>query len=168
MDPATIAAVSAIAAGIQVGTSVAGAASQNRAIKKSQTQAQQAAAVRSRQLSQQAAVEMMKREQESQRVKAAIRAAAAGAGAGFEGSSFAQLSTQAEIDRTVNQQIADTDLGFTLNRVSSDLSANLSSLESQRQNMLVAGLTGAAQGVQTGLNFYSGFSAIFPPEPVKP
>ena len=164
MDPGTIAAISAITAGISAGGSIVGDAQRNSAVKKSKKSAEIAAAVRTRQLSAQAQVETTKREQEAQRAKAAIRAAAAAAGAGFEGSSFAQLSTQAEIDRATNDNIAQASLGFNFNRIQSDLNATLVELDSQRANMLVSGLTGAAQGASAGLDMYNSLNQLFPPQ----
>lgn len=153
------------AAAATTATTAYSANEQNKSIKRSEKESKRAAAIQTRQLGDQARIETMKRERQSQTVKAAIRAAAAGAGSEFDGSSFAALSQQAEFDRFTNEKIADLSLTNNINRVASGLSANLSDLSGRKQNLLVSGLQGAAQGAQVGMGFYDGYNKLFPTTP---
>lgn len=155
--------VALAAAAASASASAYGAYQQNQNVKKAKKSANEAAAINVRQLDQQASVERMKREQESQRIKAAIRVASTAAGGGFDGSSYSALVTQTEIDRTTNTAIADRSQDNNLARIASGLNANLNELDSRRQNVLVSGLMGGIQGAQAGFGLAQGFSDLFAP-----
>jgi len=161
----TAAYITAAAAVAGASTTAYGAYAQNQNVKKAKKDAATAAAINKRQLSDQRSVEQMKREQESQRVKAAIRAAATSAGAGFDSSSYSALVTQAEIDRSTNAAIADQSFTNNLARITSGLNATVNELDSRRQNVLISGLLGGLQGAQAGYAISGGLADLFPPEP---
>jgi hypothetical protein len=155
--------VAIAAAAASASASAYGAYQQNQNVKKAKKSANEAAAINTRQLDEQAAVERMKREQESQRIKAAIRVASTAAGAGFEQSSYSALVTQTEFDRTTNEAIADRGVDNNLARIASGLRANMNELDSRRQNVLVSGILGGIQGAQAGFGLAQGFRDLFAP-----
>jgi hypothetical protein len=159
----TLIALTAATTAASASAAAYGAYSQNQNIKNAKKAAKDAAAINTRQLDEQAAVERMKREQESQRIKAAIRVASTAAGAGFEQSSYSALVTQTEFDRTLNTAIADRSVDNNRARLASGLNANLAELDSRRQNLLISTFMGGIQGAQAGFGVSQGIKDLFGP-----
>jgi len=158
----TAAWIAAASAAAGAATTAYGAYSQNQGLKKSARAANQAATLQKSQLRSQASVEVMKREQQSQQVKSAIRASAGAAGSGFAGSSFSALSDQAEFDRYTNDAIAKQSLGFNFARVSSGLDAQLIDINNRKQNTLINAFMGGLQGLSAGMQLGQGLQGMFP------
>ena len=132
-------------------TSAAGAAQQNRAVKKSMDAAAKNAEVTRKQLGDATMLDIKKTQQESGRVRGRLRTAAAESGVDFTGS-YASFDRQALIDEATNLAIIrQNEYNQTL-RINSGLAAEFASLESRGQNALLSGIQGAISGASTGLS----------------
>ena len=145
-------AIALMAAGTAAGTATSAIAAreQNRALSRSagvardNAEAQQmaineAAAVQSDQLRDQASVDRIQRERETQILMGRVRAAAGAAGVDITSGSYEALARQTQLDMAFNQSIANQNLRNALRSVESQRAAGLISSDSSL-NATLAGL----------------------------
>lgn len=150
--------MAAAAPALLIGSTLASAAlsakqasDQNKAISRSMRSSRDAAAVQQKQITEQAAIEQAKNRNRAAQVRGRLRVLAAGAGTGMGGSTLALLR-QADYDEAINEQIIETNARHQNERLRSGLDANLLSLESRVQNVLLSTLSGGLGGFNTGLS----------------
>lgn len=151
-----------VSAGLMIGTAAFGTATsaqaarrRNDAIERSMASQSRSAAVRQRQVAEQAAVERQKEIDAAHRIRGRLRVAAGEAGVGL-GGSYAALMRQADTDAATNVDIINRNENAQQTQLRSGLEANLSTLSSRTQNPLIAGLSGGLSGLQTGLSIGGG------------
>ncbi len=167
MDPVTLGVLAVGLAAAGAGTSVMAARSQNKAIEQQMDAQAKAAGIQQQQLTQQAAVEQTQREREADAIRGRIRVANAESGFGTGGGTFGALMQQADFDEAFNLQILDNNLSNNLAAVKTGADANLASLESKTQNVLLQGITGAIGGASTGLSLGQGINNIMKPKAIE-
>lgn len=140
-----------IAGHIQTGLSVAGANAQNDAIMASARSVVAAAGVESEQISQAAALDRQKHLNASQLAIGRARVLGTARGVG-QGGSVEAIQRQIDYDAAVNNRIIDINRGNQIRRVRSEARAHLARLAGQTVAPAVVGLTGALEGIGTGLS----------------
>jgi hypothetical protein len=103
------------------------------------------------QLAERAGLERLRNERQAAQAMGRIRASAAESGVSLASGSVMSLENQAIADQTLNQQIIDQNFQNQVARVRSGAEANLATLSSQHQSPILAGISGALGGAQTGL-----------------
>lgn len=164
-DPITIAVA---VGGLLAGTSAVQASQQNKAIKKAEGAQRRSAAVQTKQLEDAASLEREKRIMEQRRINSRLRVAAGESGLSLgTGTSMAlQNQTMADLDR--NLGLIDQNLRNQTLRVQSGADANIASLQSSRQNMLLSGISGGLDGALTGLQIGGAIDTALSPEQPQP
>lgn len=132
---------------------------QNRGVKRAQRAQTKAALAEQQQLSKLAAQGLQRRRFEGEAVRKRIRVAAGEAGSDLSGS-FAALATQSVYDEIVNVETLKENFSIQQKRVQAGLEADLSRLEMDKRNPLLAALTGALGGVGTGLQIGGLFTSV--------
>ena len=134
------------------------AKAQNAATRASMQSSRESAAVQQKQLLEQTSAERRKRIVESQQTTGRLRAAAAEAG-GLSGS-FLALTQQNAFDTQLNDQNLLTSYANNSERIRTGLNADLASLSSRQQNLLLSTFMGTAQGTSAGLGLGQGYQSI--------
>lgn len=142
---------------IGAATSVYGANAQNQAVKKSMRSAKKAAEVQQKQLQDQADLERRKLRNEAERVRGTLRVQGAESGFEFDGT-YDALERQANIDEAINGIVLKQNLRNEQAAAASNLAVQLDQIAQRGQNVLLAGITGAMEGAQTGLAIGGAFS----------
>ena len=141
------------------GLSVLQASEKNKALKKAQSAAADAAGVQEQQVSDQAALERYKAINRGNLIQSRLRVAAGEAGIGL-GGTYAALARQADYDAAMNDLVVGVNRRNTLASIRSGGKANIISLASQRDNPALAGITGGIQGFGLGLGLANGIIGI--------
>ena len=147
-------------AAVGAGVAAAGAAKQNAAIRRSAAASNAAYATQAKQVSNQASVEQMKRQNEAARVAGRLRVAAASAGVNIEGGSYADLVQQNNYDAGLNLAILNQNRSNEIARVQSGANAHLADLQGHLQSVLLSSLQGGVQGFSTGLQISNAAGAL--------
>lgn len=164
MDPISLTALAIGSAALGATTSAMGAASQNKAIKKSMESQTQAAKIQQQQVADQAAIEREKNFRAMQQIQGRIRVSAGEAGA-TTGGSFNALSQQAFNDQSLNNAILMRNMTNQQAAIAAGLQANLASLSSQHQSPILSGLTGGLSGFSTGLSIGNAANKVYETQP---
>lgn len=152
-------AFAGIGAAANAGFSIFGAASRNAAIEESMRRNQMAAEA---ELAQQARIndlQVMRSRRTAARTFGMIAVSAAERGVG-PGGSVAALDRNAAVDESLNQYALGIEHYGADLRTRISLSNSQRALAGQGQDYLLAGLTGAIQGAQTGLSIGQGIKGI--------
>lgn len=150
MDPVTAIVIAGGIAAASAGVSAAGAIQQNKAISKAKEANRNAANVQKGQLTDAAANERLKREQDAAKIRSRI--ALLSGETGIAPDAYSGLFQQNETDLASNLRILDQNLTNEQARVDSGLQVNLAELSSRQVNPLFATFGGALQGATTGLS----------------
>ena len=148
-DPLSL-GIAAATTALGVGTSAAGAASQNKAISRSGDSLNRAELQRRQQNVNAADTERTKRLREARQVEGRIRAAAGATGRGVDGN-FAALLRANQFETQTDLNIVDRNLSNTLLNDRTSFEAQRLQLESQQQSPLLEAFTGGLIGLNTGL-----------------
>ncbi len=149
MDPVTIGlAIGAVGAA----TSAAASQQRNNAIKKAQKAQKVAAYANVEQVDRRAQLEARKIDASRARILAAVRARGAETGNDVSTGSYAALARQVEYDAGLNTAITRENNRLQRLSILSGASANLVTLEGQRENALLSAFGGGIGGFSTGLS----------------
>lgn len=148
----------AATAAIGTGLSVMQARQQNKAMARSMDSQARAVEIQQRQLAQQAGLERMSNERREAQAIGRIRAAAGSAG--VSGGSVAALENQAAADAAINNTTILANYRNQIDAVRTGGQANLDQLASQYQSPILAGISGAMRGAQTGLAIGQGIKSF--------
>lgn len=160
-DPLTIGlTLAAVTAATTGGLSYVESQQQNKALKRSERSAKEAAAVQGRQLNDQTAVERAKRIQEGARIRARIRAAAAESGFDPSSGVYEDLLNLNDYETAANLDILDRNLVNNQARVASGLDASLADIDSRRSPALLRLLSSTIAGAGTGLSLGIGINEL--------
>lgn len=151
VDPLTIGLA---IGGAALGTfkSVEDARKQNAAAKRSSEAAKLAAAVQSKQLTEQEAQQRAQRVQEARRLRASILAAGGASGFDLSSGDFADAVAASDAYAAQDLDTLATNLKSNIDRVYSGLDAQLISIDATRQNAAGSAVTGGLSGLGAGLS----------------
>ena len=144
-------------AALGAGLSIAQASARNSALDRSSASVRNAARVGYAQTYQQEAIARLKNIRESRRAQGLLRVIAAER-TGDSGA-YRALSMQAAFDSEVDDWIIQTNTQHQIAAIRSRAEAALTELAGQAVNPILAGLTGALGGAQSGLSIASAFPA---------
>lgn len=136
-------------AGIGIGTSLAGAFSQNENIRKAGSANREAAILQYGQIDDAAALEVRKRANDTQRIRGRLRVLGGASGLSTDGS-FAALDDQATRDQAISDAITKTNAYNAKLNIGSQLKAHLIEQYSRMGNPLLEGLQGGLSGYSAG------------------
>jgi len=145
--------------GATTGLSVIGANRQNRAIDRAISAQKQAASIQKRQLEVRRMVAERQRERERQIAEGRIRVA--GASQGIGAGSLDQFSFSNTLNALTDQNIIRFNTQAETARVLSGAQANITRLQSQRANPILAGFEGFLGGFQQGIQIQSFLNTQF-------
>lgn len=140
-------------------TSAQQAKAHNKAISASIKSQRSAAAAQGKQISEQAALEKLKRQREAEQVRGRLRVAAGEAGVGTTGS-FGALLRQSDFDLALNQSIIEKNRESQAARVASEFRAGAISTAAQGQNVGLSTLSGGLAGLSTGISIQSAIKSL--------
>lgn len=161
IDPVSLAIGGGLAATNAIAQGAA-ASQRNRQVKSQQRANNEAAQVR---IAQEAEIARRSKKiytREAARIRGLIAVQAAERGVGSGGSILA-LERQADFDARANRETAAANFFNAERRILSDVNQSNRALQAQSSNVVLSGLTGAAQGFQMGLSIGQSVDALTQP-----
>lgn len=144
-----------IGAGVGAGMGAMQAKEQNSSLERAMAAQAAAAEVSQTQNVQQAALERLKRARLAHQIEGKLRVATGATGVNLD-----SLSRQNAQDANTDASLIDANLANNILAIRSGTQANLTSLESQTINPLLAGFMGSLEGLNTGLSLGSSLDEL--------
>lgn len=160
------AAAATIFGGAQAGLGFMGAQKTNRALKDAMNQTVGAYSVQAIQMAQQAARDRAKTIDQARTIEGRIRVASGSAGVGVDGSTL-RLISAADADAQQDYETIGANYVAGIGAASSEARSRLIGLKSQGQSPALAAISGAINGIQTGLSFGSAIDSLSGPKAPK-